>query len=374
MSFLINLIERTLRIFLLLFLLTTSSVMAHQPELLSGLKSDLNSLSMEIDSIVAKALNRGDLVGASISVLIGDTLIHSRGYGIADLENTVPASSDTRYYIGSITKTFTAAAIMRLAEQGQLSLDDDVSFIIPELSDTGPVISLRHLLSHTSGLAGPPQVLAKFINRRHLEFSRDQLLELLHDEPRLSDPGEKYAYNNLGYIVLGIVAERVSGKSFENYLREDLHTPDTELLCDSRRIIPHRASGYIIQNGEPVNHEPVNASLVFAAGGLCANADDVAGWFRALTAGEIVSPVSFNLMVNPVVLSNQTKLQYGFGLVIDEIDGLRRIYHSGVVNGFAGLAVYYPGQDMTVVILTNTRSGASRFIEQQITHLINSII
>jgi D-alanyl-D-alanine carboxypeptidase len=322
-----------------------------------------------IDSIARAAVESGEVVGVSVAVLKAGEIIRTHGYGMADLESRAPASDSTRYYVGSITKPITAAAILRLADGRHLSLDDDVTRYVPELGAGGAPITLRHLLTHTSGLAGPQQVGPKFIERRHLDFSRADLLELLQDEPRVSEPGAAFAYNNLGYIVLGIIAERVSGQSFEEHLREGVLAPaaaTSVLLCDTRRIIPHRARGYEIHDGDVTNHEPVNASLVFAAGGLCSTAVDIARWLRALARGDVVTPAAFAEMAQAAKLADGTALPYGYGLFLDPVEGHARVHHGGVVNGFSGHAAHYTKADVTVVILTNTRGLAGRRIEEQV--------
>jgi len=330
---------------------------------------DSDRIVTAIDSIARAAVESGEVVGVSVAVLKGGEIIRTHGYGMADLESRAPASDSTRYHIGSITKPITAAAILRLADGGHLSLDHDATRYVPELGAGGTPITLRHLLTHTSGLAGPQQVGPKFIERRHLEFSRGDLLELLQGEPRVSEPGAAFAYNNLGYIVLGIIAERVSGQSFEEHLSEGVLAPaaaTSTLLCDTRRIIPHRARGYEIQNGVVTHHEPVNASLVFAAGGLCSNAFDIARWLRALARGDIVTPAAFTEMIQAAVLADGTALPYGYGLFVDPAEGHARIHHGGVVNGFSGHAAHYTTADITVVVLTNTRGLAGRRIKEQI--------
>jgi D-alanyl-D-alanine carboxypeptidase len=344
-------------------------VRAEDGGVVAAASEDSERLVTAIDSIARAAVESGEVVGVSVAVLKGGEIIRTHGYGMADLESRAPASDSTRYHVGSITKPITAAAILRLADGGHLSLDDDVIRYVPELGAGGPPITLRHLLTHTSGLAGPQQVGPRFIERRHLEFSRGELLELLQGEPRVSEPGAGFAYNNLGYIVLGIIAERVSGQSFEEHLREGVLAPaaaTSTLLCDTRRIIPHRARGYEIQEGVVTHHEPVNASLVFAAGGLCSNAIDIARWLRALARGGVVTPAAFTEMSRAAVLADGTALPYGYGLFVDPTEGHARVHHGGVVNGFSGHAAHYTTADVTVVVLTNTRGLAGRRIEEQI--------
>jgi D-alanyl-D-alanine carboxypeptidase len=326
-------------------------------------------LGKSIDSLAAAAVRSGEVVGVSVAVLQNGVTVRIQGYGRADLEHAVPVTDSTRYYIGSITKTITAAAILRLAEQGRLGLDDDVTRYIPELDSPGPPIRVRHLLSHTSGLVGPQQVANKFVERRHLEFTREQLLDLVQGEARVSAPGERFAYNNLGYLLLGIVAERVSDTPYEALIRDAVTTPaaaHSVALCDARRIIPHRATGYILDSGNPVHHEPVNASLLFAAGGLCANAGDVAAWMRALARGAVIAPASLEAMTTPQQLTDGATVPYGYGMFVDSAHGTARLQHGGDANGFSAHAAHYPERDLTIVVLTNTRSSVARDLASQI--------
>jgi D-alanyl-D-alanine carboxypeptidase len=326
-------------------------------------------LGAAIDSLAAAAVRSGAVTGLSVAVLRGGETVRIQGYGMADLEHAVPATDSTRYYVGSITKTMTAAAILRLAEQGRLDLDDDVTRYIPELDSPGPPIRLSHLLSHTSGLAGPAQVAHRFLERRHLDFTREQLLELVQGEARVSAPGERWAYNNLGYLLLGMVAERVAEMPYEELLRDGVLAPaaaHSVALCDARRIIPHRATGYVMDNGSPVHHEPVNASLLFAAGGLCANAGDIAAWLRALARGAVIAPASVEAMTTPQRLTDDSAVPYGYGIFVDSAHGTARIQHGGDANGFSAHAAHYPEHDLTIVVLTNTRSSVARDLANRI--------
>jgi D-alanyl-D-alanine carboxypeptidase len=225
---------------------------------------------------------------------------------------------------------------------------------------------------HTSGLPVPQDVAHKFVDRRHLEFSREDLLALVQGEARVSDPGERLAYNNLGYLLLGIIAERVSGISYQEYLRAhllgDTHGRSMD-LCHARPVIPHRASGYLVRDAKPLNHEPLNASLLFSAGGMCANAGDIAWWLRSLVRGEIIAPHSFQEMSAPGRLADGSALPYAHGLFVDPLESHPRIYHGGDANGFSAHAAYYLDQDLAVVVLTNTRGPTARELEARLARL-----
>jgi D-alanyl-D-alanine carboxypeptidase len=326
-----------------------------------------------VDVAARAAISDGEAIGLSIAVLRKGVPLHVRGYGMADLESSAAASGETVYYIGSITKTLTAAAILKLAEQGSLDIDDPVVDLVPELgADLAPV-TLRHLLNHTSGVVGPGQVLDKFLPRRHLEFSRAELIALLQGEPRQSEAGSSWEYNNLGYLLLGIVIERISGMSYNEYLRQAILPPAGSpmlALCDMHEIIPQRARGYLLHEGAPRHHEPVNASLLFAAGGACASAPDVAVWMRALARGAVVSGALLESMTTPGTLADGTVIPYGLGLFTEILDEQRRLHHGGDANGFSAAAAHYLEADLTVVVLTNTRSRVARELERRIATLM----
>jgi D-alanyl-D-alanine carboxypeptidase len=326
-----------------------------------------------VDAAARAAIADGGAIGLSIAVLRKGVPVHVQGYGMADLESSAAATGETVYYIGSITKTLTAAAILKLAEQGSLGIDDSITEFVPELGPELVPVTLRHLLNHTAGVAGPRQVVDKFLPRRHLEFSRAELIALLHGEPRQSEPGSTWEYNNLGYLLLGIVAERVSGMSYNAYLRQAILPPAGNpmlALCEMHEIIPRRARGYLLHEGAPRHHEPVNASLLFAAGGACASAPDVAAWMRALARGDVVSGALLDSMTAPGVLADGTVIPYGLGLFTEIQDDQRRLHHGGDANGFSAAAAHYLEADLTVVVLTNTRSRVARELERRIAMLL----
>lgn len=322
-----------------------------------------------IDSIARAAVARGEAVGVSVAVLRGGEPVRIGGYGMADLESAAPATDSTRYYLGSITKTVTAAAVLRLAQAGKLGLDDDLAEHVPELGLEGRGITLRHLLRHTAGLPTPQDVGPRFLERRHLEFTRAQLLELLQGQGVTGRAGTRWEYNNLGYIVLGIVVERASGLPYEDFVRDSVLAPGGAAgvrMCDTRRVIPRRAQGYEVRGDTVLNHEPVNASLVFAAGGLCAQAPEVAAWFRALARGGVIGREGWREMTTRGTLADGSTLQYGYGMFVDSVGTHPRMQHAGDVNGFSAQAAWYPDDDVTVVVLTNTRGPVARRIEREI--------
>ncbi len=322
-----------------------------------------------VDSLSQAVVDTGEAVGLSIAVLKRGELLFQGAYGYADLESYASTTDSTLFYIGSITKPITAAAILQLVAHKKLDIDDDITHHVPEIDDGGTTVTIRHLLNHTSGLAGPGQVAAKFVDRRHLEFSRSDIIDLLMGEPRVSEPGERFAYNNLGYLLLGIIIERVSGHSYEDFLLAEVLGPtrtSATRICDGRQVIANRARGYLKEADTVVNHEPVNTSLLFAAGGLCSTPRAVADWLHALAHGGVVRGVDINQMATSGQLADGSSLSYGYGVFSDSLGAHRRIYHGGDVNGFSGFASVYPDADLVIVAFSNTRGPAAQRLEFEI--------
>ncbi|HEU0078522.1 MAG TPA: serine hydrolase domain-containing protein [Longimicrobiaceae bacterium] len=310
------------------------------------------ALEQGVDAAVGRAM-QAPIVGISVAVARGDQIILEKGYGLADRESGRPATRETVFEIGSITKQFTAAAVLRLAEEGKLSLDDGVGEHLPELRERGAGIRLRHLLSHTSGLSSAwavpdlgapssPGVVVDSLAARPVEFA----------------PGERFAYNNNGYILLGRVVEKVSGMPYPEYLRTRFLAPlglASIAPCD-RFPAGRRAKGYRHPTRGPAvpaaaeSHHPTVTS---SAGILCATAGDLLRWERALATGRVVRPESYRLMTTRTVLGSGRPAGYGMGMQVMELDGRAVVGHGGGLPGFVTEATYVPGDSLGVVVLTN---------------------
>lgn len=310
------------------------------------------ALEKGMDAAVGRAMT-APIVGVSVAVARGDRILLEKGYGLADRETGQAATAGTVYEIGSITKQFTAAAVLRLAEQGKLSLDDEIGDHLPELRQRGAGITLRHLLSHTSGLSSAwavadltapssPQVVVDSLAARPVEFA----------------PGERFAYNNNGYILLGRVVEKVSGMPYAEYLRTAFLTPlglASVAPCD-RLPAGRRATGYqhpTRGSTEPARVATHHPTVTFSAGVLCATAGDLLRWERALATGRVLRPESYGLMTTRAVLSSGRAVGYGLGAEVSELDGHAITGHGGGLPGFITQASYLPADSLGVVVLTN---------------------
>jgi D-alanyl-D-alanine carboxypeptidase len=317
-------------------------------------------LAAALDSIARAAVAKGPIPGMSIAVVKGNTPLLMKGYGYADLENDVPATVGTVYRIGSITKQFTAAAIMRLVEQQKLSLEDPLTKFFPDYPVRGNTVTVHELLNHTSGIHSYTSMGPRWQRRMRDDMEPDSMIAFFRDEPFDFAPGTQWRYDNSGYFLLGRIIEKTSGRTYAEYVRDELFQPlglTGTHYCDLSPIIKRRAQGYGRAKDAWTNAAPLSMTQPYAAGSLCSTVGDLVAWTRALHAGRVVKPSSLTRMTTPDKLVDGKPLDYGFGLLTGSLNGHRLIGHGGGINGFATYLGYYPQDTLTVVVLTNTESG-----------------
>jgi CubicO group peptidase (beta-lactamase class C family) len=291
----------------------------------------------KIDQIFAPVAGK-DLPGAAVVVVKDGIVVHSKAYGLSSIELGVPNTTRTKFRLASVSKSFTALAVLRLVEQGRLHLDDPLARYVPDFVG-GDQIKIHHLLTHTAGL--PDFVSFEEASRM----------------PRDSAPGERLNYSNIGYLALGRVIEKVTGQSYESDLREAIFAPlgmnDTGV--DRRPALEKgRASGYVIgPEGALVNAEYSDTASEPAAGGLYSTAEDMTRWIQALLAGRIVSPATFEEATTPVTLADGHRGGYGYGFMLAPFRGLREVAHGGDISGFNTYFALYPEERLAVVVLSN---------------------
>lgn len=335
--------------------LTLAIVLSLTPSLIAAPPGD-SELQSQVDAIAAEALKKPGGVGLSIGVSRGSNVVVAKGYGLADAEFDVPADKDTMFRIGSVTKQFTAAAIMTLLEQGKISLEDDTSKFLPDYPMQGHHVTIRHLLTHTSGIVSYTDVGEEWQKLMPLELSHEELLALVKDKPFEFEPGTKWAYNNTAYYMLGMIIENISGKSYAEFMQDEFFTPmnlDRTRYDVSRDLIKNRAQGYSLRKGELANDAPLGMSQPGAAGALLSTGEDLVRWSKALSSGNVVSADSFKQMITPVTLPDGTNTEYGFGLMIGEMDGVEVVQHGGGIHGFNSMLIWVPEQDLHVAVISN---------------------
>jgi len=308
----------------------------------------------DFDAVVAPHIRAGG-PGAAVAVRQRGDLIHVAGYGLANVEWGIPIDADTVFRIGSITKQFTAAAIMRLAEGGKLSIDDPIEAHLPDYPVNGRRITVRHLLNHTSGIKSYTDLPNFFAEFSAKELPLAKMIDVFKDLPLDFEPGEKFLYNNSGYMLLGAIIEAASGQDCWTFLRETFFAPlgmaSTGYLHD-RPITPKRAAGYELAP-KLVNAAPLAMSWPHAAGALGSTVTDLLRWDAALHGGEVVSPASYAAITTPGSLNDGSAMTYAFGLVQRRYRDRPQVGHNGGINGFVSSLVHWPQDDITVVVLSN---------------------
>ena len=331
-------------------------------------------LPARLSAIGGAAVTDGRTAGVSFAVTRGGKPLASGAFGFADLENRVPAAADSVYAIGSLTKTFTAAAILALADDGKLSLDDPLSKWVPLLPAPGRTATIRQLLNHTSGIRSMTALGSRYWAQAGREIEPAALVAIFANEPPDFPPGTDYRYSNSGYVLLGLVVEKASGRTWGDFVTRRLLVPLG--LAGTRDgetsdLVPRRARGYARKKGGGFeNAWHVSLSQGYAAGALLSTADDLARWIRRLFVAPPLSDASHLAMTTPATLPNGKTLSYGFGLGVDSFAGRRRYFHGGGLPGFDAWAAYVPGEDLAVAVVCNTDGDVAMEIADAMAGLV----
>lgn len=343
-----------------IFLFSSFAALAFQKQ--SGKEIDLVKLETLSDSVAKKIIGNHEVPGLTVAVARDGKILFRRNYGKSDVEMSTDVNDTTVFGLSSITKQFTAATIMRLVEQGKISLDDPVTKFLPDYPTQGNNVTVHHLLSHTSGIKDYGLKNEKLPGWYSLDLSYQQMIDLWGNKPFDNKPGEDFDYNNWGYYLLGQIIEKVSGTPWSNYAEPELLKPlglDNTLFAHQLRIVPGRAKGYHHQKDSLIN-VPYRNILVFSAGGgLSSTIDEIVEWTHLLHNEKIVSAASLQKMTTPAVLNSGKTVGYGYGLYVNELRGHRKIYHGGTF-GFGTYVSYYPEEGITIAILSNSTKGRER--------------
>lgn len=333
-------------------------------------------VARRVQAVIDEIETRPEFVGLSVAVARGDHVIIDRGVGIADLEWNAPADARTKFRIGSITKQFTAAAIMKLHEQGKVGLDDPISKYLPDFDTEGHTVTIRQLLNQTSGI---PNYTAQpgFAKAMQLDFGEQDVLKLISGVPFDFDPGTGWRYSNTNYFLLGMVVEKVSGRGYGDFMQEAFFKPlglTHTRYGDMRDIIPRRAQGYAydLSSGTLLNAVAISMNWPGGAGGLISTAGDLVRWQIALTGGRAVSPASFQQMIGSPVQTGDGSNSYGFGLLVSEANGQRRIWHNGGINGFNSVLMWLPDAVLSTAVISNDNAMPSEAVNGRIIAALTS--
>lgn len=335
---------------------STTTARAHSPE----------ELEAKVEGVLSSQLEEGKYAGVSVALEHrGRSVAIARGY--ADLEHLTPVAPDTVFEIGSITKQFTAVAVLQLVAEGKLDLDAPLARYLPELPKRWEPILVRQLLNHTSGIPSYTGDEQHWKMLRPFAVEPERLLELVQLAPLDFEPGTRFAYSNTGYVLAGLLIEAVSGQPYAGYLRRFvLKRAELEetFACPSRRLVRGRAQGYQLVEGVLQHAEYLDPSNAFAAGDLCSTARGLVRWQRALWAGQVLDAASLQRLTRLDKLADGTTSNYAFGLRVGELQGHRVFFHGGGISGFTGQLSYYPEDDLIIALLTNMEEGPVGDLEQ----------
>jgi len=315
-------------------------------------------LLAKVNALFANSV-RSNTPGAAVLVARNGTIVFEKGYGLAQVETQAPITCDMRFRIGSITKQFTAASIFKLAEQGKLSIDDPIEKYLPGWP-RGTEVTLRHLLTHSSGIHN---FTAKPEFQAHLRdpIPLNKLVASFEYDPYDFNPGEKYSYCNSGYVLLGLIIEKVSGQSYESFIRKTFFKPlgmrDTGVY-PSGAPLPGEALGYSFEKGGVHRAVDWDMSNVATSGEIYSTAHDLFRWNEALFGQRILTAASLRTAFTVGVLKNDDPTHpedtgYGCGWTIDRLNGMREISHGGELAGFGSYLLRLPDRQLTVVVLLN---------------------
>lgn len=306
-----------------------------------------------VDDLVQQEMNTHRIPGVALLVIRDGQAIKTAGYGLANLELSVPVQSNTVFEIGSLTKQFTAVSILLLQQEGKLSVDDRIAKHLSDIPAAWTNITIRHLLTHTSGIKS-------YTGMSGFEFSKHrtqkQFMEALAGAKPDFAPGEAWKYSNSGYNLLGFIVENVSGQSYWQFLKKNVWRPlgmNATTDRDPGVIITNRAAGYEQTNRFHSNRD-YDLTDVYSAGAIVSTVGDLALWNSALDAEQLLTRESKLQMWSPARLNDGEPTSYGFGWYIQTFEGHRNLAHNGATSGFSASVQRFPDDGLSVIVLTNS--------------------
>jgi CubicO group peptidase (beta-lactamase class C family) len=323
--------------------------------------------SAKVDAAVEAQRKAQKIPGVSLAVCRDGKIVKAGGYGLANVELDVPVTPETIFQTGSVGKQFTSMAVMMLVEEGRIGLDDHLTKYIPESPAAWKDVTIRQLLTHTSGIAdygGEEETMGKGVINFRKDYTEEELVSAFAKMPMDFRPGEKWSYSNTGYVLLGIVIHRVTGKFYGDFLQarifQSLGMKSTRIISEAD-IVPHRSSGYRLVKGELKNQEWVSPTLnTTADGALYTNVLDLAKWDAALYTTRLVKQSSLDAIWTPVKLNDGKTYPYGFGWDLAPKNGHHAVSHDGAWQGFTMSISRYVEDRLTVIVMTNLDENNAR--------------
>lgn len=312
-------------------------------------------LASQIDGLLQKVY-KTDEPGVAVLVKKQGNVIFRKGYGLADMELGIPVEPDMVFRLGSITKQFTAVAILILAEQGKLSLQDEITKFLPDYPTRGKTITVEHLLTHTSGIKSYTD-LPEWLPLMRKDMTVKEIIDVFKDKPMEFSPGERWKYCNSGYILLGAIIEKVSSETYEAFLQKHIFDPlgmKHSYYGRASSIIPRRIPGYSKGAAGFENAPYLSMTQPYAGGSLLSSVDDLAVWDEALLSGKLIKRETLERAFTPYKLKDGTDTGYGYGWFISNYEGHRIIEHGGGIMGFTTYSLLLPEDQTFIALLTNS--------------------
>ena len=324
-----------------------------------------------IDALFA-SFDHPNAPGATVMVVRDGKPIFAKGYGLANLDTKSPCTTNTNFRLASVTKQFTAMAIMILAERNQLSLGESLTAFFPEFPAYGKAITVRHLLTHTSGLIDYEDVIPEGTTIPVLD--QDVLRLLMKQDKTNFTPGSQYRYSNSAYALLALIVEVRSGQTFARFLKENIFEPlkmtSTLAYEEGFSSVPNRAFGHTLKSNRWLRTDQSLTSAVLGDGGVYSSVTDLARWDQALYKSKLVSEPMLRVAFSPLTPTDKPGRSYGFGWYITEYRGVKEIYHSGETIGFRTRLIRYPEKNFTIIILANRSDTKLDDFPHQIADLV----
>ncbi len=314
-----------------------------------------DDIDTKVDAYIASQMQRHQIPALSLTVLRDGKALRTHAYGVINLEVNAPNGPGAAFMIGSMSKQFAAAATMALAAQKKIALDDPVSKYLTSLPSAWSTVTVRHLLTHTSGIPSYTEVPG-FETYNARDATHDEVIATVRNLPMNFMPGARFHYNNTGYFLLGMLIEKVTGETYEQFLTEHIFAPagmaNTRMYHESA-IVRDRVSGYVLSGGKLVNPQFESVTWPYSGGAVLSTIEDLAKWDAAIYTDHVLPQSAFQEMWTPMRLNDGAITQYGFGWHLEQLRNHPLVWHTGHIGGFSSFFGRVPDAHLSIILLTN---------------------
>jgi CubicO group peptidase (beta-lactamase class C family) len=333
-------------------------------------QKDTKQLASEFDKLLSEQFG-SNAPGATALVSKNGVIIYRKSFGLADMEWNIPMQPDHVFRIGSLTKQFTAVAVLQLMELGKLSSGDEITKFIPDYPVGENKITIEHLLTHTSGIQDYTS-MKDYEGRMTLDLKPEEMIAHFKDQPLRFKPGTRYNYSNSGYFLLGYIIEKITGKTYADYLEEFFFKPlgmEHSLYASDITIVKNRAGGYSKDQKGYKNSQPISMTQPYAAGSILSTVSDLFKWHVALYSNKLIKKESLEKAITRYRLSDGKQTEYGYGLRLGYVYESPSIWHAGGINGFMTMQVYLPEEDVFVAVFSNCDCNSPQVLASRLAAL-----